>query len=101
MAKIKVKHGEFVKASEAVDSYVELLKNRMKSADAEVTALAAGWEGKDYASFKAQWATVDDKDSVHAQMIKAMESYSMFLLYADKQYTDAQKKAIARASMLL
>ena len=76
------------------------MKNKMKSAQGEVDALAASWQGSDNSQFEAQFNKLDNSDSTHRKMLKALESYSNFLRYAEAQYKEAQSKAVNRANLL-
>lgn len=100
MAYIKVDHSKFESAATAVDNYVTLMKNKMKSAQSEVNTLSSSWQGSDFAQFKKEFNKVDDKDSTHNQMLKAMESYSKYLRFAANKYKDAQSRAVNRANSL-
>lgn len=100
MAYIKVDHSKLETAASAVDSYVTLMKNKMHSAQDEVTILSSSWQGSDYTQFKTEFDKVDNKDSTHAQMVEAMESYAEFLQFAANKYKDAQARAVNRANNL-
>lgn len=100
MAYIKVDHSKFESTAVAVDNYVTLMKNRMNSAQGEVTTLSSSWQGADYAQFKAEFNRVDNSDSTHTQMLKSLESYSKYLRYAATKYKDAQTRAVNRANGL-
>ena len=79
MAYIKVDHSKFESAASAVDGYVTLMKNKMRSAQGEVTTLSSSWQGSDFTQFKTEFDKVDNEDSTHTQMVKAMESYAKYL----------------------
>lgn len=100
MAYIKVDHSKFESAASAIDSYVTLMKNKMRSAQGEVTTLSTSWQGADFNQFKSQWDKVTNNDSTYSQMIKALESYSKYLRYAAGKYKEAQSKAVNRANGL-
>lgn len=100
MAYIKVDHSKFEGAASAVDGYVTLMKNKMHSIQGEVTTLSSSWQGSDFTQFKTEFDKVDNEDSTHTQMVKAMESYVKYLRFAAKKYKDAQARAINRANSL-
>ena len=100
MAYIKVDHSKFEDAASAVDSYVTLMKNKMRSAQGEVATLSSSWQGSDFAQFQTEFDKIDNDDSTHTQMVKAMESYARYLRYAADKYKGAQIRAINRASSL-
>jgi len=100
MAYIKVDYSKLESTASAVDNYVTLMKNKMRSAQNEVTVLSSSWQGSDFSQFKAEFDKVDNKDSTHTQMVESLESYSNFLKYAAGKYKDAQIKAINRANSL-
>lgn len=100
MAYIKVDHSKFKGIADAIDSYTELMKKKMKSSQNEVAALAFNWQGKDYTNFKERFAKLDDDDSSHKQMIKVLEAYASFLRYAEEKYKKAQADAVERANRL-
>ncbi len=100
MAYICVDHSKFEGTASEIDKYVSLMKNKMKSAQGEVDALAASWQGSDFSQFEAQFNKLDNSDSTHRKMLKALESYSNFLRYAEAQYKEAQSKAVNRANLL-
>ena len=54
----------------------------------------------DFIEFKKQWDMVTDGESTYAEMIKALESYSKFLLHAGEKYKNAQINAVNRANRL-
>ena len=100
MAYIKVDHSRFEDTATAVDDYVNVLKTNMRSAQNEVAALSASWQGSDFNQFKVQFSRVDNDDSTHVQMVKTLESYSKYLRFAANKYKDAQTKAVNRANSL-
>lgn len=100
MAYIKVDHSQFEKTAAQIDKYVELLRDKMKRSQGEVTTLAATWQGADYTQFKSQFDQVDNGQSTHTQMVKALESYSKYLKAASAKYQEAQTKAVNRANSL-
>lgn len=100
MAYIKVDHSKFESTASAVDNYVTLMKNKMRSAQGEVASLSSSWQGSDFTQFRTEFDKVDNDDSAHAQMVKALESYARYLRYAANKYKEAQAKAINRANGL-
>lgn len=100
MAYIKVDHSKFFNAANEIDSYVKLMKDKMKQAQDEVLELSSNWQGSDYVQLKYEFDKVDDNDSIHMQMIKSLESYSNYLRYAAEKYRDVQSKAVNRANSL-
>lgn len=100
MAYIKVDHSKFESTASAIDGYVKLMKNKMKNAQHEVVALSTTWQGSDFVQFRKEFDKVDNNDSTHIQMIKALESYARYLRYAAKKYKDAQARAVNRANGL-
>lgn len=100
MAYICVDNNKFEGTASEIDKYVSLMKNKMKSAQSEIDALASSWQGSDFSQFKAQFNKLDNADSIHRQMMKALESYASFLRYAAAQYKNAQSKAVNRANLL-
>lgn len=100
MAYIKVDHSKFEGAASAVDGYVTLMKNKMRSAQGEVTALSSSWQGGDFDQFKTEFEKLDHEDSTHRKMLKAMESYAKYLRFAGNKYKDAQARAVNRANGL-
>lgn len=100
MAYIRVNHSKFESTAAAVDSYVTLMKNKMRGAQSEVTTLFSSWQGADFTQFKAEFDKVDNKDSTHTQMVKAMQSYAKYLRFAANKYKDAQTRAVNRANNL-
>ena len=100
MAYIKVDHSKFEDAASAVDSYVTLMKNKLRSAQGQVTTLSLSWQGSDFAQFQTEFDKIDNDDSTHTQMVKAMESYANYLRFAANKYKDAQIRAINRANNL-
>ena len=100
MAYIKVDHSKFKVAADAVDNYVSLLKNKMNSAQREVEILSSSWQGSDFIEFRKEFDKVDNNNSTHTQMVKAMESYAKYLRFAANKYKEAQARAINRANNL-
>ena len=100
MAYIKVNHSKFESTANAVDKYVTLMKNKMRNAQNEVATLSSTWQGTDYTQFKAAFDRVDNGDSTHVQMLKALESYSKYLRFAAEKYKKAQTDAVNRANNL-
>ncbi len=101
MAYIRVNHKKFEDVADAIDKYVSALKSGMLQADIDMKmVLGMGWSGADFEQFKQEWSKVDDKDSVHAQMIKSLESYAKYLRYAASEYKKAQSSAVNRANSL-
>lgn len=100
MAYIKVDHSKLEDAASAVDSYVSLLSKKMIKAQAEVIMLSGAWQGQDFAQLQKEFAKLDDTDSTHKQMTKAMQSYAKYLRYAAKKYKEAQSRAVNRANSL-
>ena len=100
MAYIKVDHSKFESTASAVDNYVILMKNKMRNAQGEVAALSLSWQGSDFTQFRTEFDKVDNNDSAHAQMVKALESYARYLRYAANKYKGAQAKAVNRANGL-
>lgn len=100
MAYIRVEHGKFAAAASGVDSYVATMKTKMRSANGEINVLSAKWQGYDFIRFKMQWDKVDNENSTHTQMVKALESYAQFLRYAASKYKEAQARAVNMANGL-
>lgn len=100
MAYIKVDHSKFESAASAVDRYVNLMKNKMRSVQGEVNTLSLSWQGSDFTYFKKEFNKVDNEDSTHSQMVKSMESYAKYLRFASSKYKDAQVRAVNRANNL-
>ena len=100
MAYIKVDHSKFENAAAEVDKYTTFLKQKMKSAQGEVVNLSSTWQGGDYNQLKNEFDKVDNNDSTHSKMVKALESYSGYLRYASNQYKNAQIRAVNRANSL-
>lgn len=100
MAYIKVDHSKFESTASVVDSYVTLMRNKMHSAQGEVETLSSSWQGTDFVQFKTEFDKVNNEDSIHIQMVKAMESYAKYLRLAADKYKDAQARAINRADSL-
>lgn len=100
MAYIKVDHSKFASTATTIDKYVTLMRNKMNSAQGEVATLSSTWQGADYTQFKTEFNRVDNNDSTHAQMLKALESYSNYLRFAAEKYKKAQTDAVNRANNL-
>ena len=100
MARISVDHSQFEPAAQAVDKYINQMKNQMNKADGEVSTLSASWEGSDFAEFKNKWNGVIQKGSVYDGMKQALENYASFLRYAGKRYKEAQADAYNRAQSI-
>lgn len=100
MAYIKVDHSKFESTADAVDKYVTLMKRKMSSAQGEIKTLSSSWQGSDFNQFKSEFNKIDNSDSVHSQMVKALESYSKYLRFAGNKYKDAQSRAVNRANNL-
>ena len=100
MPYIKVEHSKFSNAVSALNEYTTVLENSMNGAQNEVSALSNAWQGADYAQFKREFDKLDNKDSVHARMLKSMKSYSKYLEYVSKQYKEVQNRAVIRANRL-
>lgn len=100
MPKIKVDHSEFEKTAKEIDVYVKVLKDNMIKSQSEVTSLSSAWQGTDFTQFKKEFSQIDNKDSTHEQMVKALESYASFLRFAGNKYKDAQTNAVNRANRL-
>ena len=98
--KVKVDHSKFESVASAIDDYVALLKNKMISSQGEIDILSSTWQGSDFAQFKIEFDKVDNADSTHVQMVKALESYAKYLRFAAKKYKDAQQRAVNRANNL-
>ncbi len=97
---IKVDHSEFEKCAKEIDDYVALMKKNMTEAQNHVQTLSSAWQGTDSSLFKTKFEEADGNDSVHYQLLKALESYAKYLRYASSKYKDAQAKAIDRARAL-
>lgn len=100
MAYINVDHSKFEDAASAIDTYVNSMKHKMTRAQFEVTYLTNSWQGSDSLQFKTQFDKVDDDDSTHKKMIKALDSYAKYLRFAANKYKDAQARAVNRANGL-
>ncbi len=100
MAYIKVNHSKLESTAAEVDKYVTLLKKKMKNAQGEVSTLSSSWQGSDFSQFKSEFDKVDNSDSTHNQMVKALESYAKYLRFAGNKYKDAQARAVNRANSL-
>ena len=100
MASIKVDHSKFEPAAKEIDEYVAYLRKQMREVQNDGWNLMQNWQGADYVQFRARLDKIDNSDSTHAQMIKALESYAKFLRYAGQKYRDAQADAIRRANSL-
>lgn len=100
MSYIKVDHSRLGSTADAVESYVELMKNKMRSADKEISALSFNWKGQDSNEYKMKWNTVCDDDSTYTKMMSSLKSYAGFLRYSAEKYKDAQTKAVNRANRL-
>lgn len=100
MAYIQVDHSRFESTAAAIDDYVRLLNEKMRSAQGEITALASSWQGSDFTQFQAEFDKVDNEDSVHMQMVRSLESYARYLRFAASQYKSAQARAVDRANSL-
>lgn len=79
---------------------MDIMKNKMRSAQWEVTTLSSSWQGSDFTQFKTEFDKVDNADSKHAQMVKAMEPYAKYLRFAANKYKDAPAHAVNRANSL-
>lgn len=100
MSYIKVDHSKFESTALDIDNYVSMMKKKMQIAQNEVTSLSSSWQGTDFVQFRKNFDEVDNKSSVHVQMVKALESFSGYLRYAAKKYKEAQNRAINRANGL-
>lgn len=100
MAYIRVDHSKFEATAGVIDRYVTLMRNKMSSAQGEVTTLSASWQGSDFNQFKNEFNKVDNEDSTHMQMLKSLESYARYLRSAGNLYKDAQSRAVNRANNL-
>lgn len=100
MAYIKVNHSKFDAAADAAEAHVRTLKKKMNQAEAEVMMLVKDWQGNDYGQFKAQWDTLNEKESTYKAMIDSLSSYAEFLRYAEEEYKKAQANAVNRANGL-
>lgn len=100
MAYIKVDHSKFEKAADEIDAYVKLMKEKMASMQSETIWLSFSWQGKDATQFKEEFRKVNDDGSVHAQMIKSLESYAKYLRFVAQKYKDVQANAVNRANSL-
>jgi WXG100 family type VII secretion target len=100
MAYIKVDHSKFEDAASEIDEYVTYLRKQMREVQGEAWDLIQNWQGSDFVQFRAQLDKIDNSDSTHAQMIKALESYAKYLRYAGKKYRDTQASAVNRANSL-
>ena len=98
--KIRVNHTILNRTADAVDTYVRNMNSKMNSANTAVSTMLATWQGDDAKTFKVKWDTVDNADSTHGMMKKALESYSSFLRDAGSKYKNAQINAINRANGL-
>lgn len=98
MAYIKVDHSKFEAAASAIDAHLREMKKQMNNANASVNNLSSGWQGKDFAQFKAKWDGVNDPDSEYSKMYKSLEAYAKFLRHAAEKYKKAQANAINRAN---
>lgn len=100
MAYIKVDHSKFEAAASAIETYLAQMKNKMGSADGEITKLSVAWQGDDFTQFKVQWEKVTGDGSTYSEMKKSFESYAKFLRFAADKYKNAQANAINRANSL-
>lgn len=100
MSCIKVDHSRLDKSADSIETYIELMKNKMNGANREVSGLNAKWQGTDSNEFKNKWDTVSNNDSTYNQMLKSLKSYAEFLKFSAGKYKEAQSKAVNRANRL-
>lgn len=100
MAKIKVDHSKFESAASEIEDYVDILKKKMNGVQGEVNNICSAWQGSDFNQFKTEFDKLDNGDSTHTQMVKALESYAKYLRFAAKKYKETQAGAIDRANRL-
>ena len=100
MGYINVNHQVIKNAADKVDKYVDVLKANMNSATSEVNAMTAQWSGADSHEYKIKWNSLNEKDSEHMKMVRALENYSNVLKDASEKYKKAQADAINRSLLL-
>lgn len=100
MAYLNVDLNKLNSTSRTVDSYILSMKNQMNAANSEVALLSNEWRGRDAMQFKAMWDSASGDDSTYTRMLRALESYSNYLKTAEKEYKNAQARAINRANAL-
>lgn len=100
MANIRVDLDQLERTKSEVHDYVQKMRATMTRAQREVVQLSASWQGEDYDQFRTTFGKLDDKDSAHEKMAKALESYEEYLRYAKKEYTNVRNNARNRANSL-
>lgn len=98
MAYIKVDHSKFESTASEVDKYVDFMKKTMRNIQEEVNMLT--WKGADAEQFKSEFNKVNNEDSTHTQMVKALETYARYLRFVANKYKAAQANAVNRANGL-
>jgi WXG100 family type VII secretion target len=88
------------RAAGTIDTYVSNHKNKMNSANGEISTLSNSWQGRDFNQFRTQWNRVTANDSTSQKMISAMENYARFLRFASNRYKEAQANAVNRANSI-
>ncbi len=100
MGYIRVEYSRIDNAISEINAHTSFIENKMKIAQTSIDNLAANWKGSDFEEFKRKWEENFLNDSVYSKMKKSLTSYSEYLSYAKKQYSDAQRRAINRANNL-
>ena len=100
MAFINVDRTRLDRAAGVIETYVKNHRNKMNSANAEVTALSKAWQGTDFTQFRTQWNKVTEKGATSDKMLTSMENYAKFLRFASNKYKEAQTNAVNRANSI-
>ncbi len=100
MATIRVDQSRLKRSSNTVSQYLSSMKSNMRTAQQEISRLSTEWQGKDATQFAAQWDQITSGNSSYNRALKALESYANYLKMAEKEYKNAQSRAINRANAL-
>ena len=100
MAKIVVDHSELGATAKVIETYVELIQRKYKSADGEVRYMTSAWAGNDETKFIQQWNKINDPGTATRGMIEDYSTYAKNLKAAEQLYKDAQADAVNSANWL-
>lgn len=100
MAYIKADHSKLKSTASAVETYADLLEQKIKTAKQDVQTLCADWQGADASQFQEKFNGIAGPDSTHFATVKTLKSYAEYLRFAADTYQKAQERAVNRAAGL-
>lgn len=100
MGKLKVDLEGIKKAKQQVDAYIQVHKQCIGKISNISNQLAASWQGNDALEFQKQFEQLIGGSSESEALLSKMVSFSEYLDFAYKYYSDEQRDACSRAARL-